>query len=737
MANRVSVEFGASTGELKSAIDEVNSSLDSIKSHVEGVSGGLTSLAELAGVALSFEGLKAGFDSLSRFADQIQNVQARMGGSLESITTLSGVATLAGVSFNSLSEEVARANLQVQKSTSDAYGPAAQGLKALGLSAKELTGLPVDQWFSKVSDAVSRFNPSITLTSNVQQAFGSRFAELLPLLIQGSDHFDELREAVQKAQEGLSATLPGISETEEKLNLLGLRSRAFAAQVFTVLKPAIDAAIDAFSSLTGSISADDIRDAANKIANYLIDIAAAVASFAVKAGVQIDNLKAKFSSFRPDLNFGEIDGPAESFIGWMAKISGNYDRLKDTLSRPISLNFNGESSGKGDALSSVPRQLDEIAETAKRAHDAVNGAIPVSGTWQALGQDVAKLNTEVLGAAESFTKLNAAAADNGAKNRLTARATEIEEEIAAEKSKLERIKAIFNEEATAHKITQQQKALNTETAIEQAYQAEMAFIAQKEALYKGDGAKYAEVEKEKAKLTQQYQKDMLKTVQDSQKEMQASVTQYLQAFTGAFNSQLRGLLAGTTSWAQAAKNIGTDLFMKLIQLGENWVVTHAAQLVADAATSKTQAAANALTASTADAAAASAKVTVDAGVAYAGVFANQAPLLGPAAAAPAAAAYAQVMAIGLPKLDVGAWNIPSTMPALLHPGEMVMPANFASGFRSAAAAGGGGGQNGGQVVFAPQMSAFDTTGLQAMINRMMPQFARALSSYQNLNPSVA
>jgi len=35
------------------------------------------------------------------------------------------------------------------------------------------------------------------------------------------------------------------------------------------------------------------------------------------------------------------------------------------------------------------------------------------------------------------------------------------------------------------------------------------------------------------------------------------------------------------------------------------------------------------------------------------------------------------------------------------------------------------------------MSAFDTTGLQAMINRMMPQFARALSSYQNLNPSVA
>ena len=239
MANRVSVEFGASTGELKSAIDEVNSSLDSIKSHVDGVASGLTSLAALAGVALSFEGLKAGFDSLAQFADQIQNAQAKMGGSLETITTLSGVATLAGVSFGSLTEEVARASLQVQRSTSDAYGPAAQGLKSLGLSVQALTNLPVDQWFAKVSDAVSRFNPSITLTSNVQQAFGSRFAELLPLLIQGSDHFRELQEAVQKAQQSLSAALPGISETEEKLNLLGLRSRAFAAQVFTWARKAL------------------------------------------------------------------------------------------------------------------------------------------------------------------------------------------------------------------------------------------------------------------------------------------------------------------------------------------------------------------------------------------------------------------------------------------------------------------------------------------------------------------
>ena len=261
MANRVSVEFGASTGELESGVQRVNASLDSIQSHLESLTDGFKTLGEIAGVALSFEGLKSGFNDLATYADSIQNAQAKIGGSLESLTTLAGVATLAGVSFDSLTEEVARAGLQVQRSTKDAYGPAAQGLKALGLTAQQLAGLPTDQWFEKVSDAVSSFNPSITLTNNVQQAFGAGFTKLMPLLMQGSDNFRELQQAVQQAQQGLAAALPGISETEQKLQVLGLRSRAFAAEVFTVLKPAIDSAIDAFGRLTSSISVDDIRDA--------------------------------------------------------------------------------------------------------------------------------------------------------------------------------------------------------------------------------------------------------------------------------------------------------------------------------------------------------------------------------------------------------------------------------------------------------------------------------------------
>lgn len=57
----------------------------------------------------------------------------------------------------------------------------------------------------------------------------------------------------------------------------------------------------------------------------------------------------------------------------------------------------------------------------------------------------------------------------------------------------------------------------------------------------------------------------------------------------------------------------------------------------------------------------------------------------------AAATFAEVMAYdALQSFDVGAWELPHDMPAMLHKGEMVVPRDFASGLRGAGAGGGDG-----------------------------------------------
>ena len=117
----VKVDISATTDKLQAGVDEANDILDSLKSQVDSVKNSFLSLAAVTAGALSFEGLKSSFDQLATYADSVQNMQAMVGGSLESLTTLSGVASLTGVSFTGLGRSVSEAALQVEKAGKDSW----------------------------------------------------------------------------------------------------------------------------------------------------------------------------------------------------------------------------------------------------------------------------------------------------------------------------------------------------------------------------------------------------------------------------------------------------------------------------------------------------------------------------------------------------------------------------------------------------------------------------------------
>ncbi|MGH6990164.1 MAG: hypothetical protein ACREFD_14655 [Stellaceae bacterium] len=135
-------------------------------------------------------------------------------------------------------------------------------------------------------------------------------------------------------------------------------------------------------------------------------------------------------------------------------------------------------------------------------------------------------------------------------------------------------------------------------------------------------------------------------------------------------------------------------------------------------------------------------IAIDAGQTFAGIFAFLAPLMGPAAAGPAAAGESAVYAAAgsISAFAVGAWEIPQDMAGILHAGEAVMPASFASGFRATL----GGGNSGGasapavNVTFAPQVSALDAKSVLALFNNpaVMRPLTRNLGAYLAANPSV-
>jgi hypothetical protein len=185
----------------------------------------------------------------------------------------------------------------------------------------------------------------------------------------------------------------------------------------------------------------------------------------------------------------------------------------------------------------------------------------------------------------------------------------------------------------------------------------------------------------------------------------------------AWNSQLKGMLEGTTNFRTAAANIARDLSLKAIEAGEQTLVRTIAQYATGLAAKK---------ASDIQA------VGGDAGRAAAGAYAATAeiPIVGPFLA-PAAAATAFAATEGFAAFDIGAWSIPHDMPAVVHRNELVMPAAEAGVFRSmlsGAANGGAGG--GGNVSVNPAVHL----NVQAVDGASVNQFFR--NNHRSLMNSI-
>ncbi len=151
-------------------------------------------------------------------------------------------------------------------------------------------------------------------------------------------------------------------------------------------------------------------------------------------------------------------------------------------------------------------------------------------------------------------------------------------------------------------------------------------------------------------------------------------------FFASFNSGITSMITKTGTWQQAAQSAFTRVIefglKKIEQLVAKWIVGETTKQQASAASA---AAITAQQGAAAAAQSASMKVsatgviTTDAAETFGGVFAFLSPYMGPAAAGPAAASQASVLAqLGsIASFDVGSWNVPHDMLAVVHEGEEI------------------------------------------------------------------
>ena len=258
-------------------------------------------------------------------------------------------------------------------------------------------------------------------------------------------------------------------------------------------------------------------------------------------------------------------------------------------------------------------------------------------------------------------------------------------------------KIVLQAEAQQFAITQNQKFALLEAETQKEYDAELALLNQKIELGNLEGKAKQQVLDKIKMLQAKHNTDMVRLDAQAIAEQAQEWNKGLSIITSSFNTQLRGLLAGTTTWSQAWKKMLGDMIIKFIEAGEQMVQKWIAMELAKTTASTT----GALARQAAEQSASSAGIVgvvanalksifASAGQTAAGVSAAVAPTTGPAAPAIGAAAGAAVVADAIGLADaaghaIGDWTVPSTGLGFLHKNEMVVPerGGFAEGFRRA------------------------------------------------------
>ena len=198
MANNVSISFSAQIGQLVSGVDKIKSEIASIASPVNALAGVFTGFGE------AFAGAFA-VDQVAQFAAQMEDLgtqtlrtSAMLGVSTTEAQELGFIAKTVGGDTQGMALAMERLQVNLQRAQSGA-GPAAQALQALGLSAKSLISVPIDEQMARIADAVSRFADGGNKTAIVMSLLGRTGAQMIPMLDKGRAGWDELRKSAENA----------------------------------------------------------------------------------------------------------------------------------------------------------------------------------------------------------------------------------------------------------------------------------------------------------------------------------------------------------------------------------------------------------------------------------------------------------------------------------------------------------------------------------------------------------
>lgn len=212
------VTIGANTQPLREGLREADTTISGTSRAMRGLitsAGLLAASAGAAGAAIVAGLVKSGTEAISTQYDLAKSLD----GTISGLRAAEMAAGDAGVATDAFYDSASKLNAKLGEATTG-VGASAEALKGLGLNAKTLMSMDIDQRFAAISDRMRDMNLSGGQAQAIMRDLGIKNAELANLMRQGGDAFREQAEEVKNL--GLALSMVDASKVKEAQNSLGI-----------------------------------------------------------------------------------------------------------------------------------------------------------------------------------------------------------------------------------------------------------------------------------------------------------------------------------------------------------------------------------------------------------------------------------------------------------------------------------------------------------------------------------
>lgn len=176
---------------------DLDKSLGQAEQRLSGFGKKLTAIVAAVGITAAAAAIvtltKHSFETI----DAQSKLAFRLDASVASLQTLEYAADLAGLTTEALTNSVSKLNQKLAEAARTGDGPAYEALRRLGLSAKDLLSLDIDDRMVKIAEAFQRLGYTSSQQADALRALGLRTQEIINLFEGGGAAIREARKDLQ------------------------------------------------------------------------------------------------------------------------------------------------------------------------------------------------------------------------------------------------------------------------------------------------------------------------------------------------------------------------------------------------------------------------------------------------------------------------------------------------------------------------------------------------------------